>query len=107
MMKIVPSSAPPSVKAITTGAGTSRAKHSSTSGLYMKKGPQQTQDTIEGCRDNARFDSREAARMGTANARSKYELSAASWTARGDMLQRLETSRAARRSAAGSLKLAE
>ena len=106
-MKIVPSATSTKASAIPMRADTSRAKHSDTSGLYMKKGPQQTQDTIVGCRDNARFDSTEAARMGTANARLKYELSAASWTARGDMLQRLETNREARRSAAGSLKLAE
>jgi hypothetical protein len=34
--------------------------------------------------------------MDTSNARSKYELSAASWTARGDMLERFEESRVAR-----------
>jgi hypothetical protein len=53
-------------------------------------------DTVAGCRENARLDTAQADKMDTSNARSKYELSAASWTARGDMLERFEESRVAR-----------
>jgi hypothetical protein len=61
-------------------------------------------DTVSGCRENARFDTAQAGKMGTSNARSKYELSAASWTARGDMLQRFQENQEARVAASISSK---
>ena len=63
---------------------------------YVRKGPKQPHDTIEGCRESARLDSERAATMTGANARSKYEHSAASWTARADVLQQIDDSHRAR-----------
>ena len=63
---------------------------------YLRKSPRQAHDTAEGCRENARVDSAHAAGMANSNARSKYEHSAASWTARGDMLQRFQDTQEAR-----------
>lgn len=63
---------------------------------YVRKGPKQPHDTIEGCRESARLDSERAATMTGANARSKYEYSAASWTARADVLQQIDDSHRAR-----------
>ncbi len=65
------------------------ASHSGKSGKL-------SHDTVSGCRENARFDTAQADKMGTSNARSKYEHSAASWTARGDMLQRFQENQEAR-----------
>lgn len=48
------------------------------------------QDTAKGCHAFAAADRMRAAAMGTAQARAKLEHSAASWAARGDMLQRLD-----------------
>jgi hypothetical protein len=69
------------------GAGM-RAKHSDIAALYSKR-PPPLEDSVEQCRENARFDSKEAQRMTTAFARSKYQNSAASWTERANILQRL------------------
>jgi hypothetical protein len=50
----------------------------------------QPRDTVAGCRDAAASDLVQAAAMDTANGRLRFEHSAASWTARGDLLQRLD-----------------
>ena len=47
-------------------------------------------DTVAGCRDAAEADLMKAAVMDTANGRLRHEHSAAAWTARGDLLQRLD-----------------
>lgn len=47
-------------------------------------------DTVAGCRESAESDLIQAAGMDTANGRLRFEHSAASWTARGDLLQRLD-----------------
>ncbi len=58
-------------------------------------------DTAAGCHAMAAADIVRAAGMDTAMGRAKLEHSAASWTSRGDMLQRLSLSHEARlRSAA-------
>ena len=56
----------------------------------------QPQDTVAGCRDRASADLAEAEGMDTAHGRTRLEHSAASWTKRGDLLQRLEDSFQAR-----------
>lgn len=63
---------------------------------YIRKGPKQPHDTIEGCRESARLDSERAATITNTNARSKYEHSAASWTARADVLQHIDNTHRAR-----------
>ncbi|MDB5671493.1 MAG: hypothetical protein JWO25_2452 [Alphaproteobacteria bacterium] len=57
----------------------------------------QPQDTIEGCRVRAAADRERAAAMDTHFGTVKLERSAAAWTERGDMLERLEASFEARR----------
>ena len=79
-----------------------RAKHSTTSGLYAKLGPRAVHQTVKTCRDNARFDTAEAARMLSADARLSYEHSAASWTSQGNILERLEARHDAHLSVAAS-----
>lgn len=56
----------------------------------------QPQDTAAGCRVRAEADLAQAERMDTVNGRERFEHSAASWTARGDLLARLDASRATR-----------
>lgn len=60
-------------------------------------------DTPEGCRQRAAADLIAAGEMDTANGRLRFEHSAVSWTARADLLQRLEDSSEARRIAAAAL----
>ena len=48
-------------------------------------------DTAEGCRDRATADVFQALSMTTANGRQTLERSAASWTRRAMMLERLES----------------
>ena len=48
-------------------------------------------DTAAGCRERATADMLSALAMATANGRQVFEKSAASWTKRADMLQRIET----------------
>ena len=65
----------------------------------MERLPQrgkQAQDTVAGCRERAAADLARAAAMDTAQRRATLDRSAAAWTARGDLLQRLETSFLAR-----------
>ena len=57
-------------------------------------------DTAAGCRERASADLLEAATMATVNARAKMESSAANWTLRAELLDRLETSFEARKAAA-------
>lgn len=49
-----------------------------------------SRDTVAGCRESAESDLLQAAGMDTANGRLRFEHSAACWTARGDLLQRLD-----------------
>jgi hypothetical protein len=56
----------------------------------------QAHDTATGCHSLAAADLDRAGRMDTALGRAKLEHSAAAWQARGDMLQRLDTSHEAR-----------
>lgn len=56
----------------------------------------QPADTVQGCRDRAAADLLASVAMTTANARRKMESSAHSWTARADLLQRLDDSFEAR-----------
>ena len=60
--------------------------------LNPSPGPllKQRRDTAEGCRDRATADLREAVTMATAHSRQMLERSAASWTARADLLERIE-----------------
>ena len=48
-------------------------------------------ETAAGCRERATDDLTRALAMDTANGRTIFERSAASWTKRADMLHRLET----------------
>jgi hypothetical protein len=80
------------------------ASHSETSGLYVKKRPPAVQASVETCRENARFDTAEAARMESPYARGKYERSAASWTAQGNRLDQVEARHKSSLPGAGSDK---
>lgn len=53
-------------------------------------------DTAEACRERAAADLLESVSMITANQRQRLESSAASWTVRADMLERIEDSFARR-----------
>jgi hypothetical protein len=57
-------------------------------------------ETALGCRENAAADMLRAGGMDTVNGRQVFETSAASWTKRADMLQRIETGIEARQNAA-------
>lgn len=48
-------------------------------------------DTAEGCRERATADLTRALATSTVNGRQVFEKSAASWTKRADLLQRIET----------------
>ena len=67
----------------------------------MQRG-RQAQDTAAGCHSLAAADMLRAGSMDTVMGRAKLEHSAASWTARGDMLQRLDASHEARLRAAAA-----
>jgi hypothetical protein len=56
-------------------------------------------DTAEGCRDRATADLLQAQTMNTANGRQVLEKSAASWTTRAELLQRIESGAEARSNA--------
>lgn len=56
----------------------------------------QTQDTVAGCRERAAANLTEAATLDVANGRWKLEHSAAAWTSRADLLERLEAKHDAR-----------
>ena len=60
-------------------------------------------DTAGGCRDRALADLASAASTGTQNVRLRFERSAAAWTQRADMIQRLDESFEARRTAASAI----
>jgi hypothetical protein len=64
-----------------------------------KKAPQ---DTVAGCRIRAEADLLASAAMLTANQRARHEKSAATWSARADLLQVLEDRFAARRTSRGA-----
>ncbi|MEO6359518.1 MAG: hypothetical protein ABIO43_02955 [Sphingomicrobium sp.] len=57
-----------------------------------------SRDTAAGCRDRASKDLIEAITMNTANGRQVLEKSAASWTKRAELLQRIESGIEARTS---------
>lgn len=60
----------------------------------------QPQDTVAGCRGRAEADLLASVVLLTANERIRLETSAASWSARADMLQRLDDNQAARKAKA-------
>ena len=64
-------------------------------GGTMNPAPQQrgkdTRDTATGCRERATADRAGALAASTANGRQVLEKSAASWTSRAELLQRIET----------------
>src|SRR4051812_46801379 len=61
--------------------------------LNPSPGPllKQRRDTAEGCRDRATADLLQAVTMATVHGRQMLESSAASWNARAELLQRVET----------------
>ena len=61
------------------------------------------QDTAGGCRDRATADLALAATMDTDNRRLRFEQSAAAWSQRAQMIQRLDESFEARRTAAAAM----
>jgi hypothetical protein len=71
---------------------------SNRSTLNPSSGPllKQRRDTAAGCRDRATADLLEAVTMATPHSRRMLERSAASWTARAEMLQRIDESVATR-----------
>lgn len=64
-------------------------------------------DTATGCRDRASADLLQALAASTANGRRVLESSAASWTTRAQLLQRIETGIEARRDAADAAGAAD
>lgn len=58
-----------------------------------------TEDTASGCRDRAAASTAAAQAMDTANGQSRLQASADAWTARANLLERLETSHRARTAA--------
>ena len=62
----------------------------------------QAHDTAAGCHSMAAADLDRAGQMDTAMGRAKLEHSAATWTARGDMLQRITASQDERMRAAAA-----
>ena len=84
------------------GAVPPRKSDAADSGLLtlMRQHGKQPQDTAAGCRIRAEADLEQAGRMDTAHGRERFEHSAASWTARGDLLARLDASRAVRQAMA-------
>lgn len=95
-MKYVPSPGPGMPATFVPDATPKPAPEPRDHQPYVRKGPKQPSDTAEGCRENARGDTARAATMSNSNAKQKYEHSAASWTARADLLQRLDDSHEAR-----------
>ena len=99
--KQLPSSAPASATEEWVNEGGSlRPAADAVSFAFPSRSQKASADTADGCRERAASDSVEAAAMDTANGRLKLEHSAASWTARADLLQRLEDNFETRRTAA-------
>ena len=86
-----------------TGAPRRRAAKSAAAESTVRARRDQ-RDTAAGCRERASADLLKAAPMLIANERARMEASAASWTARADLLERLETSFAARQARGGSFE---
>ena len=84
-----------------TGAPRRRAAKSAAAASAVRANRDQ-RDTAEGCRELAAADLLKAAPMLIANERARMEASAASWTARAELLARLEASFAARQARGGS-----
>ena len=74
----------------TNQGGAAAAPRRSAPGTGLPAHRRSPRDTVAGCRDAATLDLAKAAIMDTANGRLRLEHSAASWTARGDLLQRLD-----------------
>lgn len=76
-----------------------------TDGGTMNPAPRQSvkdgRDTATGCRDRASADLLQSLAASTANGRQVLEKSAASWTTRAELLQRIETGIEARLTAPG------
>ena len=67
-----------------------------TLGILTRQAPEGDRDTAQGRRDRATADLLEAVTMATVHSRQMLERSAATWTARSEMLQRVEAGIAAR-----------
>ena len=67
----------------------------------------QPQNTVAGCRGRAEADLLASVARSTANERQRLETSAASWTARADMLQRLDDDHDARKAEIAAANVAE
>lgn len=65
----------------------------------MRSLSHERRDTAAGCRERAAADLLESATLATVKGRQRMESSAASWTERAELLDRLEASLAARQSA--------
>lgn len=68
------------------------------------RSPKLAADTVVGCRDRAAADLLAAAGMSTMNGRLRMEASAKSWSARADLLQRMDDSFDARVKAQQSMR---
>ena len=73
-----------------------RSEDSSTGKAVGRPSTKEFRDTASGCRDRASADLAKALSMSTQNGRELLETSAASWTKRAEMLQRIENGIAAR-----------
>ena len=89
-MKFVPSPGPGSPATFVPSSTPLLSDSPQDPAPYVRQGSKQVRDTVDGCRANARFDIAQAANMTSGNARLKYEHSAASWTERADLLQRID-----------------
>ncbi|WP_114952252.1 hypothetical protein [Sphingosinicella terrae] len=69
--------------------------------------PKEARDTVAGCRERAAQDRLQAAGTDTENGRRVLERSAASWEARADEMQRLESGSAGQRIADRNLWASE
>jgi hypothetical protein len=79
-----------------TWISSSSSSSSSTLNPFPGRLLKERRDTAEGCRDRATADLVQALTMNTANGRRVLEKSAASWTLRAELLQRIESGAEAR-----------
>lgn len=101
-MKFVPSPGDGRPATFVPDATPELAPRQPRDGSYTRKGSRQPRDTPAGCRDQARESTALAETSANPNVRAKFAQSAATWTARADMLQRLDDSHDARLAVAAS-----
>ena len=98
--KTIPVSTGPDLEGWEDDGGTPARKRRSASRpspMARLSSNREQRDTASGCRARAAADLLEAATLATVNERRRMESSAASWTARAELLGRLEDSFEARR----------